>query len=246
MLLSSTEAEPEPATVLSIPGLAGLPGLVHGFSTLALGDMRRPAPGKPLLTPPRQRLAAVLGLDPCRVTVAGAVHGAEVARVDEPAGGLVGFDALVSDRPGLGLLATFADCYPILLYDPVRRALALAHAGWRGSEACIAGRALAALSNEYGSRPEDVVAGIGPGICAECYEVGENVAGRFKPAHRRAGTAGRSRLDLAAVNRDQLRAAGVPDYRIHVHGGCTRERPDLPSHRRCPDGVRFACIAAIR
>lgn len=241
MPLSSTER-----AVLCIAALAADPGLVHGFSTLALGSMRAPAPGLGPLTPERRAFAESLGLDIGRVTVAGAVHGAEVARVDEPAGVVRGCDGLVTDRPGLPLLATFADCYPLLLYDPVARALALVHAGWRGTAAGIAGRAVAAMAREYGSRPEVLRAGVGPGICAGCYEVGEEVARRFAPGLVRPSPGGRHLLDLAAANRAQLQAAGVPARRIHDHGACTRECGLLPSHRRSPDGVRFACIAAIR
>jgi YfiH family protein len=233
-------------TVLRIPALEAEPGLLHGFSTLAMGSMRLPVPGGDPLTPARLAFAAALGLDGARLTVAGAVHGAEVARVDHPAGAARGHDALVTDRPGLPLLATFADCYPVLLYDPVRRALGLAHAGWRGTAAGIAGRAVEALEREYGSRPVDLVAGVGPGICGRCYEVGEEVAERFDPAFVRPSPAGRRLLDLAAVNRSQLEAAGVPAERVHVHGVCTRESGVLPSHRRSPDRIRFACIASIR
>jgi len=232
--------------VLRIPALEAEPGLLHGFSTLAMGSMRLPAPGGDPLTPARLAFAAALGLDGDRLTVAGAVHGAEVARVDRPAGAVRGHDAVVTDRPGLPLLATFADCYPVLLHDPVRRSLALVHAGWRGTAAGIAARAVEALRREYGSRPGDLVAGIGPGICGRCYEVGEEVADRFDPAFVRPSPAGRALLDLAAANRAQLKAAGVPVERVHVHGICTRESRVLPSHRRSPDGTRFACIASMR
>jgi purine-nucleoside/S-methyl-5'-thioadenosine phosphorylase / adenosine deaminase len=232
--------------VLGIPGLAAEAGLVHGFSTMALGSMRGPAPDGGPLTPARRAFAEVLGLDPGRLTAAGAVHGAEVARVDEPAGVVRGCDAVMTDRPGLPLLATFADCWPVLLYDPVRPAVALVHAGWRGSAAGIAVRAVAAMRREYGSSPADLVAGLGPGICARCYEVGEEVAGRFDAARARPAGDGRFRLDLEAVNRGQLEAAGLRPQRVHVHGACTRETAELASHRRAADSVRFACLVAIR
>ena len=244
---SSTETGAA-AAVLCIPGLAGQVGLVHGFSTLALGNMRAPSPDGGALSPARRAFAEAMGLQPGRLVAAGAVHGAEVARVDEPVGVVGGCDALITDRPGLGLFATFADCYPVVLYDPARRALGLCHTGWRGSAAGVAVRAVEALRWEYGSRLEDLVAGLGPGICAGCYEVSEEVAGRFDSVHARAvdGGRGRALLDLAAVNVDQLVAAGLPRGHVHVHGACTRESPQLPSHRRFPNGERFACIAAIR
>lgn len=232
--------------LLQIAGLAGEPGLVHAFSTLAMGSMRYTGPGAGALTPERELLLRSAGLEAPRLTVAGAVHGVAVVRVDAPAGVLRGADGLVTDRPGLPLLATFADCYAVLLYDPVRPALALAHAGWRGTAAGIACRAVRALGQEYGSRPEDLLAGLGPGICCRCYEVGQEVAARFDGELLTATAGGRYRLDLAEANQRQLELAGVRPERIHRHGGCTRESAVLPSHRRLADGARFACVVAIR
>lgn len=235
------------AAYLTIPQLACEPGLLHGFSTLALGSMRRDAGGEPSpLTPARRAFLGELGLADAPLTVAGAVHGAEVARVDEPGGAVEGVDALVTDRRRAPLLATFADCYPILLYDPERPALALVHAGWRGSAAGVARAAVERLRKEYGSRPESLLAGIGPGICGGCYEVGEEVAARFPPEVVRPSPSGRHLLDLAAANRLALLEAGLLPDRVHVLGVCTKETPELPSHRRSPDGTRFACLAAIR
>jgi YfiH family protein len=198
-----------------------------------------------LLTPPRFRFAQSLGLDGDLLTVAGAVHGVEVARVDAAGGAVEGVDGLVTDRPGLPLLATYADCYPLVVYDPRRHAVGLAHAGWRGTAGGMAGALLSALAREYGSRPSDLVAGIGPGICGRCYQVGGEVAARFN-GYARPDNEGRFRLDLAAANRAQLEQAGLSAERIHVHGACTLESADLPSHRRRPDGSRFACLVALR
>jgi YfiH family protein len=235
------------AVLLTIPALSVAPGLVHAFSTSALGSMARPRGSASHLTPARRAFAERLRLPADRLTVPRAVHGGEVARVDEPAGVVPGVDGLLTDRVGLPLLLTCADCYAIILWDHVRRALALVHAGWRGTAAGIAGRAVAALRDEYGSRPRDLLVGLGPGICGRCYEVGAEVAERFAPEHLRPSPRpGRFLLDVAAANRDQLRAAGVPAARIHAHGACTKETPELASHRRAPDGSRFACLAAIR
>ncbi|HKF77955.1 MAG TPA: polyphenol oxidase family protein [Candidatus Dormibacteraeota bacterium] len=235
----------EEAAVLRIAGLAAVPGLVHGFSTAALGSMRGPGPGRSPITPERRALAEALGLDAGRLTAARAVHGATVARVDAPGTVAGTCDALVTDRPGQPLLATFADCWPALLFDQDRRALALVHAGWRGTAAGVVAGAVAALRREYGCRPQDLVVGLGPGICRRCYEVGEDVAARFDGVCLQPSTTGRFLLDLAAANRAQLEGAGVPADQIHEHGACTRESPELASHRRCPDGRRFACMAAI-
>ncbi len=231
--------------LLTIPQLALDLRLRHGFSTLALGSMRRPEGSASTLTPPRRALAEELGLDPARLTVAGAVHGSEIARVDEPSGAVEGVDGLVTDRPGLPLLATFADCYPILLWDPELPALALVHAGWRGTAAGVAAAAVRVMEREYSSVPARLLAGIGPGICGNCYEVGAEVAARFPDVVVKPSPGGRHLLDLAAANRAALQAAGLADERIQVLGVCTLESRELPSHRRSPDGTRFACLAAI-
>jgi YfiH family protein len=198
-----------------------------------------------LVTGPRRDFAERLGLNADLLTVAGAVHGKQVARVDSPRGAMEGFDGLVTDRPGLPLLATFADCYPLVVYDPEHHAVGLAHAGWRGTAAGIAGALVDTLVREYGSHREHMAAGLGPGICGDCYQVGMEVADRFV-GFSRPDVDGRRRLDLAAANRAQLIEAGLYEERVHVHGACTFESPDLPSHRRRPDGVRFACIVALR
>ncbi|MEP7104662.1 MAG: polyphenol oxidase family protein [Chloroflexota bacterium] len=216
---------------------------MHAFSTLALGSMRRTP--EQLVTPERRELARRLRLDADRLTVAGAVHGKRVARVDSPSGAMDGFDGLVTDRAGLPLLATFADCYPLVVYDAQNHALGLAHAGWRGTAAGIAGALVDTLVREYGSRREHLVAGVGPGICGDCYQVGVEVADRFEGFSRPDGDDHR-RLDLAAANQAQLEQAGLYPERVHVHGACTFESQELPSHRRRPDGARFACIVALR
>lgn len=217
-------------------------GVVHGFSTRDMGSMRRD--GESLLTEPRRRFARHLQLDIESSAFMGAVHGAETGRVDGP--GLIdGVDAIATDVPGLGLFALFADCYPILIFDPVHRALALAHAGWRGTRAGVAAAAVARLADDFGSRPGDLVAGIGPGACGHCYQVGPEVAAAFDAAFVAPDTEDRARLDLAAANHAALVAAGIPPGNVEVMGVCTIEDLRLHSHRRDADGGRFACLAAI-
>jgi purine-nucleoside/S-methyl-5'-thioadenosine phosphorylase / adenosine deaminase len=229
--------------ILSVPGLAGAGNLLHGFSTTALGSMQ--GDGERALTAPRRGFLEALGLPAERLSVLGAVHGSRVGRVDGPSGVVRGCDALVTDRPWLPLLATFADCYPVLLLDPGRPALGLLHAGWRGAAAGIVGEALARLREDYGSEPAELVAALGPGICADCYEVGREVASGFAPEFVQPSPSGRFLLDLRSALRGQLLAAGVQGGRIHDLALCTRETAELPSHRRSPDGARFACLAAL-
>lgn len=181
-------------------------------------------------------------MDPTKLTAVGAVHGAEVARIDRPVRAVDGIDALVTGTRGSGLFATFADCFPIVLWDPRRRVAGLVHAGWRGTLAGVAAAAANFMRTEFGCH--DVLAGVGPGICGRCYEVGPEVANRFDQKFVAPGPADRLLLDLAAANREQLRSAGVRE--VFDLALCTKETDFLPSHRRSPDGTRFGAIVALR
>ena len=135
-------------------------------------------------------------------------------------------DSLLTSTPGLAVSIRTADCYPILLADRETRAVAAVHAGWRGTAAEIVKRTIVQMTAEFGARPENIYAVIGPGIGACCYQVGEEVAARFGRKH--AG-----HLDLAAVNRRQLLEAGVPGEQIDAVGGCTFcEAATFYSYRR--------------
>ena len=228
---------------LHVPELADEPGLVHGFSTLALGSVGlKHAPDPAPVLASRQNFAGVLGLDGAELTTMGSVHGAAVARVDKPVGSVDDVDALVTDRTDVALFATYADCYPIVLWDPERRVVGLVHAGWRGTRAGVAAVAVTFMRDEYGCR--FIRAGIGPGICGRCYEVGEEVATQFDSRFVAPGHEGRFLLDLAAANRAQLEGAGVKS--VYGIGLCTKEHYLFPSHRRHPDGKRFGAIVALR
>ena len=138
-----------------------------------------------------------------------------VAHVADRLTGCVGEgDVLLTDQAGLTVSVRTADCYPILLADPEHGAVAAIHAGWRGTAAGIVGEAIGRMRNVYGSRAEALYAAIGPGIGVCCYEVGEEVARKF--GMQQAG-----HLDLAAANRKQLTAAGMPETQISTVGGCT-------------------------
>lgn len=231
--------------LLKIPELESEPGLVHGFSTLLLGNVgltHAPDPAPVLAS--RREFARALGLDSQPLTVVGAIHGAAVARVDQPQEVVEGVDGLVTDTPGVPLFATHADCYPIVLWDPAQRAVGLVHAGWRGTAARVGPAAVQKMADEFGTEPANIRAGIGPGICGHCYEVGEDVASRFDPRFVTAGNGDRLYLDLSAANRAQLEEAGVGE--VHVFGLCTKETSFLPSHRRDPDGTRFGAIVSLR
>lgn len=229
--------------VLMIPELSDEPGFVHGFSTLAVGSVGlKHAPDRAPVMAARRAFAHALDLDGAELTTIGSVHGADVARVDTPGGSVDDVDALVTDHRGTAIFATFADCYPIVLWDPEKRVAGLVHAGWRGTQAGVAAAAARFMTDEYGCRY--VRAGIGPGICGRCYEVGEDVAGKFDARFVNPGPSGKWLLDLSAANAAQLEAAGVKA--VYDIGMCTKESYLFPSHRRHPDGTRFGGIVALR
>jgi len=139
-------------------------------------------------------------------------------------------DALLENTPGVLVAVKTADCFPILLVDPAVRAVAAVHAGWRGTAARIAARAVAAMSAECGSRPENLRAAIGPGIGKCCFEVGPEVAAQFGEP---LSGGGRAHLDLAAANRRQLVQAGVTPSAIVASNLCTLCHPEeFESYRR--------------
>lgn len=229
----------EPAAVaarrVQVLALAGaragaLAGLVHGAG-VARVDL---APGGGV----RWRLAGLPGSPGAAPAGSGGAAGGEACAPwhdAAPAGGpsdplavVPEVDALVTGAPGLALVVTTADCTPVFVYDPVRRAAGLAHAGWRGTAAGVAARTVQALVAEFGCRPRDLWAAVGPAIGPCCYEVDEPVvaamagAPGYRSAWLRPGRRpGRWQLDLWAANRDQLVAAGVPPAQVAVAGICT-------------------------
>jgi polyphenol oxidase len=210
----------------TVPALSAIPGLVHGF------EQRLGPPGWESREQTRARVSAALR-EEGRLLLMRQVHGTVVQ--EAPWEGTPAGDASVAWTPGLLLGIETADCLPVLLVDPVRRAVAAAHAGWRGTAACVAEAAVRALV-ALGSRPPDLLAALGPGIGPCCYEVGEELREAFGPEGApffRPGPRGRPHLDVRGVNRAQLVAAGVPPTRIHEVDACTCCRADLfHSYRR--------------
>lgn len=160
-------------------------------------------------------------------------------------------DILVTDNPKLTLLMRFADCIPIMLYDPTINAIALAHAGWRGLVGNVPGEAVRALTNMYGSKPADLIVALGPAICKECYEVGPEVVERVSRVvgsdstnhfSQRNGT---SHLDLWAVCETLLKRSGVEN--IETASICTAMNlGDWFSHRAEKGKTgRFAALLGL-
>jgi polyphenol oxidase len=203
----------------------------------------------------RRRLAAVCGADPGQFVFARQVHGASVRVVGDADAGSGAFtqddaiadtDALVTTSPGVVLAILAADCGPIVLHDPVAGVLACVHAGWRGIAARVASAAVDAMRS-LGSRPSDVIAGIGPAVAAAGYQVGPDVHQAVTEALGPAAAAlfrpdpapDRWRFDVWAGNRLVLREAGLPEDHIHVTG-----LPTGPAHPADPGASFFSDRAA--
>ncbi len=201
--------------VYRVTELDALDWLVHGFGTRA-SDI----PGGNLATLKQ-------------------VHSAECVVAGGRTGLLGQGDALLENTPGALIAVKTADCMPILLVDARNRAVAAVHAGWRGTVARIAPGAVEAMRERFGSRPEDLLAAIGPGIGKCCYEVGPEVAVEF-------GEPGRAHIDLTETNRNQLQQAGVE--RIYAANLCTMCNPDdFHSFRRDKEAAgRLYSFAGIR
>lgn len=240
--------------------LASCADVAHGFST------RRGSDGEEFDLAARPgvevRLAGRLlhfgdrvGLDGSRFAVVRQVHGNIVVDASQatPAGwARVEADAVIARRalrvPSPAI--RFADCVPILLADSAGRVTAAIHAGWRGTVRAVTSAAVARLV-AVGTEPSDLFAAIGPAIGPCCYEVDPEVARQLQgdgapPTPERSSK--RPRVDLAAINRDQLLRAGLDPGRISIAPWCTRCTEALfYSHRRDGDaaGRHLACIGWI-
>jgi YfiH family protein len=201
----------------------------------------------------RRRALAALGLRPERACTAWMVHGCQVRVVQPedwrvPAANEARADALVTQARGVTLTLRFADCLPVMFYDPRRGVIGLAHAGWRGLVAGILPETLRAMQRAFGSRPRDVIAGIGPSIGPQQFEVGADVAAQIQravgvPVVRKA--AGRLYADLWRAAHAQLAALGVGH--IEIAGICTASNTSEWFSHRAERGRtgRFGAIIAL-
>ncbi len=131
-------------------------------------------------------------------------------------------DALLTDSPGLRITVRTADCVPVILVDTGSRAIAVVHAGWRGTARQIASKAVAAMRMHFRTDPAEIQAAIGPAIGPCCYEVGGEVALQFRDIFpEREDLSERTRLDLPEANRRQLLASGVQSGSIWLARRCT-------------------------
>jgi len=176
-------------------------------------------------------LCRLLDIDCSHLVMPHQVHGCVVRHIDGPQQEtLEGVDAVMTNVSQLCIGVSTADCIPILLYDPVHRAVGTVHAGWRGTVLRIVKKAVEAMHDAYGTQPADLQTVVGPGISLDSFEVGDEVYDQFVsagfdmvPISRRDA---KWHIDLPMCNRLQLMEAGVPADHIQMTGICTYQQYD--------------------
>ncbi len=281
---------PKPAklNILSVSHLSEFAWLVHGFST-RIGGFSRAYGGNALnlgftkddsrAAVERNRAAFLrelgVGNKPWPLVTLRQVHSDIIRFVDAPPESQLAGDGLITATPGLLLGIQTADCLPIILADPKRRAVGVFHAGWRGTVKRIVEKGVGEMRRHFGSRPRDLKAAIGPGIQVCCYAVGGEVREEFEsqfayaaklfreveesdPVREKypmlfltARAPGHSVLpkkvflDLVEANRQQLLTAGVPAKNIEASQLCTNCRTDLLFSYRAEKGKTGRMLGAV-
>jgi YfiH family protein len=272
--------------ILQVPALLKLPWLAHGFSTrpggvsdtegqkvLNLGAVEWDS--RENVEENKRRFQSALGASDLTLISLHQIHSDVVRTFDLVLSEQCKGDASVTNRPGLLLGIRTADCAPVLIVDPKKRVVAAIHAGWRGTLQRIVTKAIGQMQMQFGSRPQDLLAAIGPTIGGCCYEVGTEVAAAFTaqfpnapeffdelrtgdepnplqwlnmmpPGHQPPPN--KVRLDLSKANRSQLLEAGLSPQNIHVSGLCTACHPDLLfSYRKeGPRSGRLLSVIGLR
>ncbi|GFI10235.1 polyphenol oxidase [Lachnospiraceae bacterium] len=256
--------EREGVPFLVFPGLDETEAVIHGFSTrmggvsegmfssMNLSFARGDEEGR--VRENFARLGRAMGLDCRNLVFSDQTHTSNVRVVTEADRGK-GFvrekdyrdvDGLVTNVPGLVLATFYADCVPLFLVDPVHRAVGLSHSGWKGTVGKIGKRTVELMKEQYGTRPEDLTAAIGPSICQDCYEVSEDVIGQFQEAFEETywkeifyeKPDGKYQLNLWRANELIFREAGLLPERILTTDLCTCCNAKLLFSHRASKGKR--------
>ena len=210
---------------------------------------------RPRVIENRLRSFRALGRDPHSMFDVWQVHSADVVIANAPHDFRppeYKADAILTDNPDVTLYMRFADCTPVLLYDPVKSAVGLIHAGWLGTVRRVTGAAVEAMAAAYGSKPADILAGIGPSIGPDHYEIGPDVIARVRETfHDEADDLFEYRddcvhFDLWKANRLLLTQAGV--RQVEISRLCTACHPeDWYSHRAQKGKTgRFGALIALK
>lgn len=197
--------------------------------------------------------ANVIGVNPKNIVTGNQTHTTNVKVVtkDDCGKGIYrdrnykDIDGLITNEKGIVLATYYADCVPLLIVDTKNKAIGLSHSGWRGTVGKIGKVTIEKMGELYGTKPEDIVACIGPSICQKCYEISEEVAVQFKEAFPDnikeilidKGN-GKYQLDLWGCNRINFKEAGVLPEKIKVTDICTCHNTDVLFSHRGHNGKR--------
>lgn len=184
----------------------------------------------------RARVSAGFGIDFEKIFTVNQVHGDDIHVLNGSSAQKVDADAIITDMKNIPIGIMTADCLPVLLFDPVNKAIGVVHAGWKGTVKGISMKAVAAMRENYGSTPKNIIAVTGPYIGPCCYTVGEGVLDEFKKSgigniekyFKRDGA--ELKLDIGPANKDQLLTSGIPEKNIGTVSPCTS----------CSDGLFFS------
>ncbi len=211
-----------------------------------------------------QRMGDALGIPPESMVCSRQTHTTNIRVVTQKDAGkgvvqdcdYTDVDGLLTCVPGICLVTFYADCVPLLFVDPVRKAIASSHSGWRGTAARMGQVTVEAMRREFGSRPEDIVAAVGPSICGDCYEVSEDVIQCFRDAFSKTvwnrlfykKENGKYQLDLWKANEQVLLDAGIQKEHLAVTNLCTCCNPGLLFSHRASGGKRgnLAAFLALK
>lgn len=254
--------------IISAEAFSRIRGIEHGFSTRIGGVSPEPYDSMNLsLTRDDSKqnvfrnyriFFEAANLDITSAVLVNHEHGANVLHVDGNNCGHGLFkealdycDGIITSDPAVTLVTLHADCGCVYLYDPVNHAIGLAHAGWKGTFKRIAQRAVERMTEEFSSRPQDIIAALGPCICKKCFEVDESIADDFVSEFcceelKTSGKKGKAFVDIEAALAIQLMEAGVYEKNISSMGLCTFEHSDLLYSYRRDKGQTGAMIGYLK
>jgi YfiH family protein len=230
-------------------------GVVHVFTGRGRNMSVTHGPNRARAEVYRRAICDALGLGGAWPVVGRQIHGTRVARVASATGQRPGtriipdVDGLITTVVGQPLMALSADCPLILLYDARRRALGLAHSGWRSTVEKMPVRLVEAMASELGAAPADLVGVIAPAAGGCCYEIGDDVIARVlevarQPDRHLAAVRGRTHLHLASLIAEQLERAGMAPGRVHIPEQCTICDGRFCSYRRDGHDTEHAAMVA--
>lgn len=250
-------------------------GIKHGFSTKVGGVSEgiyasmnlgfKTGDSKELVLENHKRFASAVGYDLEKLVLTDQIHETTIRRVDSSDTGkgivrdsdIIGVDGLITNDPEVVLMTFFADCVPLFLYDRRNKAIGASHSGWRGTVKHIGARTIETMSAEFGTKPEDIIAVIGPSISQDYYEVSEDVIEEFRACFDERYWSDifcqkpeqfmdkKYQLNLWRANEIIFEEAGVPAKQIEVSDVCTYKNSDVLFSHRATGGKRGSLAGVI-